>query len=76
MGVAQRPSLRDLIDLERGTVVDLLPDRDASSFAAWLHAHPGVELIIRDRDEVYADGARQGAAGAAHVADRSGRAAW
>ncbi|MBB3268558.1 transposase [Azospirillum sp. OGB3] len=59
-----------LVDLERGNVVDLLPDRDASSFAAWLRAHPGVEVIVRDWADVYADGARQGAASAVHVTDR------
>ncbi|MBK3774356.1 hypothetical protein GAY31_09305 [Azospirillum brasilense] len=41
-----------LVDLERGDVVDLLPDRDASSFAAWLCAHPRVEVIVRDRADV------------------------
>ena len=36
-------------DLERGTVIDLLPDRSAESTAAWLRAHPGIEIVSRDR---------------------------
>lgn len=34
-----------LIDLESHRVVDLLPDRSSESFAAWLVAHPEIEII-------------------------------
>ncbi|CCF83922.1 ISL3 family transposase [Nitrolancea hollandica] len=59
-----------LVDLERHRVVDLLPDRSAAGFAAWLQRHPSIAVISRDRGESYAVGATQGAPDAVQVADR------
>src|SRR5262249_23079590 len=59
-----------VVDLERSDVIDLLPDRDADTAAAWLKAHPGVEVISRDRSAAYAQAATEGASQAEQVADR------
>src|SRR5437016_1550006 len=59
-----------LVDLERNVPVDLLPDRRQETLATWLAAHPGVEIVSRDRSGAYAEAIREGAPAAVQVADR------
>ncbi|WP_179131538.1 transposase, partial [Candidatus Entotheonella palauensis] len=59
-----------LVDLEAHCVVDLLDERSAESLSEWLQAHPGVEIISRDRGNEYIKGATEGAPEAIQVADR------
>jgi transposase len=59
-----------VVDLETNDVVDLLPDRDAETVKAWLEAHPGVELVSRDRSSAYSQAATEAAPKAQQVADR------
>jgi transposase len=59
-----------LVDLVSHRVVGLLPDRSATSVAAWLAQHPTVTTVCRDRSDLYADGIRRGAPEAVQVVDR------
>jgi transposase len=58
------------VDLEEHRVVDLLLGSDEQIFKQWLQAHPGVEVISRDRGASYRIGATNGAPQAQQVLDR------
>ncbi|MBO0796410.1 MAG: ISL3 family transposase, partial [Ktedonobacteraceae bacterium] len=59
-----------LVDMESHQVIDVLPDRSAETVAAWMQAHPEIDLVSRDRGTDYATAATQGAPQATQVADR------
>ena len=59
-----------VVDLERHRVVDLLPDRQAETVAAWLRAQPTIEVVARDRSTEYARAITMAAPRAVQVADR------
>lgn len=45
-----------LVYLERHRPIDLLPDRESATLSTWLTAHPGIEIVSRDRSQAYAAG--------------------
>lgn len=59
-----------LCDLEKRRVIDLLPDREGATVAAWLKQRPDIEVVCRDRGVGFKEGATVGAPQALQVADR------
>lgn len=59
-----------LIDLDQHKPIDLLPDREGKTLENWLRAHPGIELVTRDRSSIYANAVSTACPQATQVADR------
>ena len=59
-----------VVDLDRHRVIDLLPDRTATTLAGWLERQPDIRVVARDRSTEYARGTSLGAPRALQVADR------
>ena len=50
-----------LVNLESRRIVDLLPDREAETSAAWMRQQPDICVVSRDRGGEYAKAATLGA---------------
>jgi transposase len=59
-----------LVDLQRQQILDLLPNRQKETTAAWMKTHPEITHVSRDRGSEYASAASAGAPQAIQVADR------
>jgi transposase len=59
-----------LVNMQSRQTIDLLPDRKVETAAAWMAAHPEIELVSRDRGGDYASAAAAGAPQAVQCADR------
>ncbi|MGO9774882.1 MAG: ISL3 family transposase [Roseiarcus sp.] len=57
-------------DLERRRIIDLLPDREMATVAAWFRDHREVEIVSRDRGGGYGEAARRELPHVLQVADR------
>lgn len=50
-----------VVDLDAHQIIDLLPDRQSETAAAWMVAHPEITHVSRDRGAEYASAASTGA---------------
>ena len=59
-----------ICDLERRSVIDILPDREPATVEAWLRDHPEIEIVARDRNGGYGRAVSRALPDAVQVADR------
>jgi transposase len=59
-----------IVDLQTHQVLDVLADRTTDTSAAWMAAHPELDIVSRDRGGDYAAAARKAAPQATQSADR------
>ena len=59
-----------LVDAETRVPIELWDTREARPLAAWLAAHPGIEVVCRDGSVVYRSAISTGAPHAVQVSDR------
>lgn len=58
-----------MVERPRHQVIDLLLDRSVETASAWMHAHPEIMLVSRDRGGDYTSAAARGTPQARQCAD-------
>ena len=59
-----------LVDLEKRRIVQLLAERSVETSKTWLSKHPEIDLVSRDRGQIFREAATEGAPQAQQVVDR------
>lgn len=59
-----------IVDLQHHKIIDLLPDRDAATVAAWLSNRPSIHVVSRDRSGTFAQAITTALPAAQQVLDR------
>jgi len=59
-----------ICDLDTHEIIEVLEGRDSETFKKWLIAHPGVEIVSRDRSSEYASAVKAANPETVQIADR------
>lgn len=59
-----------ICDFERRAVIDLLPNLEPATVAAWLRQHPQIEIVARDRNGGYRQAISEALPDPTQIADR------
>ncbi|KJK26399.1 hypothetical protein UB46_00010, partial [Burkholderiaceae bacterium 16] len=54
-GSRRGPPNTIILDLERREPIEVFAGREATAVAAWMRAHPSIEIVARDRAGAYSE---------------------
>ncbi|MGT2494419.1 hypothetical protein ACU4GD_37990 [Cupriavidus basilensis] len=63
-----------IVDLERREPIEVFAGKEAIAVAAWMHAHPSIEIVARNRARAYSEAVDIALPAATQVSDRQASA--
>lgn len=69
-GSRRGPPNTIILDLERREPIEVFAGREATAVAAWMRAHPSIEIVARDRAGAYSEAVDIALPAARQVSDR------